>query len=337
MKKGWTSLIALLLALSLVACGNQVNQETGSNNVEASENEQPAQEAEGTTAEEEASSQTIYPLTLQDATGESFTFDQAPQRIVSTSPSETEILFALGLEDQVVGVSDYDNYPSEALDKPKVGGVVKPNEEAIIAAEPDLVITGISMKQQVVDQLRSRDLKLFKFEPNHIGDILTHIETIGKITNRQAEAAALVEEMKADIQLVQDAVSTVKPEDRKKVYIEFSKGWTVGQGEFMHELITLAGGINIAADMEGWNQINEEKIIQDNPEVILYNLGVTDEESGETLAQMIRKRSGWDAIQAIQDDALIGIEGDLISRPGPRVTQGLLAIAKGIYPDLVFE
>ena len=109
---------------------------------------------------------------------------------------------------------------------------------------------------------------------------------LGRITDKQTEAEALVAQMNADIQKVKDAAATVKPEDKKKVYIEFSPGWTVGSGEFMDELITTAGGVNIASDVPGWNQINEEKIIKDNPDVILYALNTTDEK-GNKLEDLI--------------------------------------------------
>ncbi|MDF2719070.1 MAG: transporter substrate-binding protein, partial [Paenibacillus sp.] len=277
---------------------------------------------------------TIYPLTIKDSSGAEITLKKAPQRIVSTSTAETEILFALGLGDRIVGVSDFDNYPEEAKSKPKMGGVSAPNVEAILAANADLVVTGISIKDDALAKLRSMNLPLFKVEPKSIDDIISDILVIGKLTDKQKEAQALTDKMKKEIELIKTAVGAVKPEQKKKVYIEFSPGWTVGKGEFMDEVLTLAGGINIASDTKGYNKINEEKIIQDNPAVIFYTTGAKDKE-GQTLDQIIKKRNGWDKIEAVKGNRLIGIDQDTLNRPGPRIVEGLLSIAKGIYPELV--
>lgn len=316
-------ILAVLLSVSLAACG------TGGADTAANT-------GAGSKPDNGAALSTQYPLVLKDTTGTEVTLQKAPQRIVSTSTAETEMLFALGLGDRVVAVSDYDNYPEEAKSKPKVGGVSAPNVEAILAANPDLVITGISIKEDALAKLRSLNLPLYKFEPKSVDDIMANMKIIGQMTDKQKEAEALAATMKQEIDKVKTAVSTLKPEQKKKVYIEFSPGWTVGKGEFMDELITLAGGINIASDTKGYNKINEEKIIQDNPSVIFYTTGVKDK-AGQTLDQMIKSRNGWDKIEAIRENRLIAVDQDTLSRPGPRITQGLLSIAKGIYPELFKE
>ncbi len=332
----------MLLAGSILAgCGSSNGEGGASGEASASASAGASPSASASSAPEASDSgeakQTQYPLTVQDATGESFTFEQAPQRIVSTSPAETEILFALGLGEQVVGVSDFDNYPEEATTKEKVGSITKPNEEAIIALQPDLVVTGISMPEDVLNKFRSLDLVMYKTDPKSIDDVMNNILQMGIIANRQQEAEALVASMKEDVERVAAAVAGVAEADKKKVYVEFSPGWSVGKGEFMDELITLAGGINVAGDTEGWNQINEETIVQKNPDVILFTLGVTDSESGKTLEEMIKGRSGWDQITAIAENRVVGLDQDVLSRPGPRITQGLVEVAKAVYPDLVKE
>lgn len=329
---------ALLLALAGCGSGNgnsasPAASASSSPSATATASASASASASATAAEKH----TTYPLTVTDATGQSFTFDKAPERIVSTSPAETEILFALGLNDKIVGVSDYDDYPEEAKSKEKVGGITKPNEEAIVGLTPDLVVTGISMPDEVVQKLRSLKLNLYKTEPKTMDDVMKDITDLGLITDRQSEAEALVASMKADIQKVKDAVASVKPEDKKKVYVEFAPGWTVGKGEFMDELITVAGGINVAGDTTGWNEISEEKIVQSNPDVILYTTGVVDDKTGKPLEDIIRGRSGWDQITAIKEGRVIGLDQNILSRPGPRITQGLLDVAKAIYPDLVKE
>lgn len=328
MKRYLFILLAIILAVGLAGCAG--SQQSGGQTGTPVKDD-PAQ----TAAKTDNAKKTKYPFTIKDATGEEFTFTKAPERIVSTSPSETEILFALGLADKIVGVSNYDDYPEEAKSKPKVGGVVKPNEEAIIAVNPDLVVGGISMKEQVAEKLRELKLNVFKLEPKKLDDVFNNILLLGQITDKQQEAEKVVAQMKAERQKVVDAVKSLKPEQKKKVYIEFSPGWTVGKGEFMDELITLTGGVNVASDLTGWSKINEEKVIKDNPDVILYAKGVTDQKTGATLEQMIKGRSGWEKITAIQTNRIAGLEQNIISRPGPRLTKGLLEMAKAIYPELV--
>lgn len=278
---------------------------------------------------------TVYPLKVKDATGKEFVFDKAPARLVSISPSETETLFALGLGEQVYGVSDFCDYPAEALKKPKMGSIVKPNEEALLASNADLIVTGVSMKTPTVEQLRSLKLNVFKVEPKTVDDVLNNTLLFGQIFNKQEQAEKLVAEMKADRQKVTDAVKNLQPEQKKRVLLEFSPGWTVGKGEFMDELITLSGGINIYGEIPGYSQLNEEKVIAANPQIILYPSNLIDDKSKKTLDQIIKERSGWEKIDAVKNNRIVGVDKDWISRPGPRITQGLVDIAKGIYPELV--
>ncbi|MCH1625282.1 ABC transporter substrate-binding protein [Fredinandcohnia quinoae] len=326
MKRILACILIALMAFAVSACSQEDNKVNSSK----VENETPKTES-ATNSNDKA---TEYPLVVKDATGTELTFEKAPERIVSTSPSETEILFALGLGDKIYGVSDFDNYPEEALSKPKVGGVTKPNEEAIIAANPDLVVGGISMKEDIAEKFRSLDFKLYKTEPKKVDDILNNIIQLGIITDTQKKAEELVAQLKEDIRVVTEAAATIKEEDKKTVYIEFSPGWTVGKGEFMDELITMAGGINIASDTEGWNAINEEKVIQDNPDVILYTADLVDDKTGKPLEELITSRNGWEKITAIKEGHVTPIIGDLINRPGPRITDGLKQIAEAIYPEL---
>lgn len=333
MKTWWNkSLVVVMIAaltVMLAACGG-----TAADN-KTQDNNQAAEQTDNTTTPDssEQSLKTTYPLTVKDATGEEFTFDKAPERIVSVSPAETESLFALGLDQEIVGVSDFDDYPQAATTKPKMGGITKPNEEAIIAANPDIVFTGISMKEDVVKKFRDLGISIFKVDPKSYDDVISNIELYGQITDRQQEAKDIVDNMKKVREDVQAAVKDAA--DKKKVYVEFSPGWTVGKGEFMNELIEIAGAENIAATETGWININEENIIKSNPDVILYSAGLIDTETNKPLEELIKNRQGWDQITAVKDNHVIGVDSNLISRPGPRVADGLKEVAKAIYPDLV--
>lgn len=335
-KKLWIVLwLALMLAL-LAACGESENKgaESPQNPHEdvleipiAAPNEQNEPTAP-------ADLSTVYPITVIDASGVEVTFDKAPERIVSISSSETEILFALGLGDKIVGVSDYDNYPEEALDKPKMGGVINPNEELIVASNADLVVSGMSLPEDIAERLRSLGIKLYRPAPKSVDEVLETILQFGEITDTQGKAEEIVASMREDLRKVTEAVAAIPEEDRLKVFIEFAPGWTVGGGEFLDELVTLAGGVNIASDIPGWSQINEEKVIADNPEVILYAADLIDYDTGKTLEELIMERKAWSSITAIQEKRLVPLNQDIIARTGPRLTQGLLLIFEGLYPDL---
>ncbi|MEK8127022.1 ABC transporter substrate-binding protein [Paenibacillus filicis] len=331
-RKLLTVVLSLALAGTLAACGASPAPPQAPNQGKLVD---PPKAESGTQQGAAQAKRTTYPLKVKDATGKEFVFEKAPERIASTSPSETEMLFALGLGDKVVGVSDFCDYPAEAKSKPKLGSITKPNEEALIGAGADLTLTGVSMKTQTVEKLRELKINLFQVQPKKIDDVLTNLLLMGEIFDRQAEAEKLVNQMKADRQKVTDAVKGLKPEEKKKVLIEFSPGWTVGSGEFLSELIETAGGINVYASEKGYVQLSEEKVIAENPKVILYPNNLIDDKSKKTLDQLIRERSGWEKIDAVKEGKLAGIDKDTTSRPGPRITEGLKEIAKGIYPELV--
>jgi iron complex transport system substrate-binding protein len=319
-------LAAALLLTSAVGCAKKDETPSGIKDpvTASSPSASPTASPQATAA----SKKTVYPITVKDASGKDVTFTKAPERIVSLSPSETEVLFALGLGNKIYGVSDYDDYPAEAKSKPKMGNL-QGNTEAILAANPDIVFAGLSLNKKSVEKLTELKLNLFSVEPKTVDQAMERILQFGKITDTQEQADKVVAQMKAEKQKVVDAVKGLKDDQKKKVYIEFSPGWTVGKGEFMDDLITLAGGVNVASDLVGWKQISEEKIIQSNPDVILFANGVPD------LEKTIRGRSGWDKIAALKDNRVVGLDDNLLARPGPRVTQGLIDIAKAIYPDLV--
>jgi iron complex transport system substrate-binding protein len=331
LKQWLTVILAVMLAFGIAACGSgskQAQNDDGTNgetSVTESESTSESESAEENGASGAAAEETQYPLTVKDASGMEFTFEKAPERIISLAPSETEVLFALGLGDRVVGVDDWSDYPEEAKSKTKIGGM-EANTEVILQAEPDLVVGGLTLNGTAVEQLRGLGLTVFTSEPKTLDQVMEHIELIGRITNRNAEAAEVIAKMKEERQKVLDVAASLTEEEKRTVYIEFSPGWTVGKGEFMDELITLSGAVNVA-DQAGWYEISEEKIIESNPDVILFSKNVPG------LEDTIKGRAGWDKIEAIAQNRLAGLDDSLISRPGPRLTQGLLETAKAIYPE----
>lgn len=333
-RKFWGIWILAIMLVLMAGCGKDASGPSNANTpAQQEQNAQTAQgEQEGSPSEAQA---TAYPLTVKDVTGAEFTFEAAPQRIVSLAPSETEGLFALGLDEQIVGVSDVDDYPEAVKDKPRMGGF-QVNVEAVIAAKPDLVLAGNLIDPATVKNLTDLGIKVYQSNPNSLEETMANIRAVGEITDRQKEAEKVIAQMEKERDLVLNAVKALTPDQKKKVYIEFSAGWTVGKGVFMDELITLAGGENVASDLEGWNEINEENIIKANPDVILFARNVIDE-NNKTIGDIIKARGGWDQITAVKEDRVIGLDDNLLSRPGPRVTQGLIEMARAIYPELIQE
>ena len=185
-----------------------------------------------------------------------------PQRIISLAPSNTEILFALGLGDRIVGVTDFDNYPPEATTKPSVGDYTEPNIEVIIAMEPDLVLATEEHETEMA-QLESRGITVVGLYPKNMDDILASIILVGKITGQNKEAAALVADMQKRIKTITDKTSTLSAAQKKRVFyiIWHDPIWTAGGGSFADTLINMAGGINIAGDLSGFAGISLEAVI----------------------------------------------------------------------------
>lgn len=317
-----TLLLAFVLSVGLFGCTTNKKADSPGNPAESAKAETTANNAG------KASNQTTYPLTVTDDTGTSLTFDKVPERITTLLPSETETVYAIGAGDKLFGVDNYSDYPAEAKSKPQIGDM-NLNMEALLATKPDVVFASSSINKKSIDLIRAQHIKVFANDPKTVDQVMTKIETVGLILNIQDNAKKVTNQMRAEKQKVIDAV---KNAPKKKVYLEFSPGWTVGDGEFLNELLTLAGGINVAAGTKGWFAIDPEAIIKANPEIILYAKG----ESGmDSILDAIMKRSGWDKIDAIKNKKIFPLESNPLVRVGPRLTQGLIEIAKAVHPDLI--
>jgi len=252
-------------------------------------------------------------------------------RYISLAPSTTEILFALGLDDRIVGVSVYCNYPPKAKEKEKIGEFSQVNIEKVLALRPDYIFcTGLE-QAQIITELRRLGLRVYVADPRNIQDLFNSIKDIGKISDRVKEAENLVKNMAGEIEAITSKVKLIPENKRPKVFIEI---WhdpltTAGKGSFIDELITLAGGINIAKDTRRpYSIFSPEEVIKRNPDSII--LTYMDKEKPEKLAG---ERFGWKGISAVKHKRLYSdINPDLLLRPGPRVVQGLREIHKRLYP-----
>jgi iron complex transport system substrate-binding protein len=268
-----------------------------------------------------------FPLTITDDAGRQVMFAQPPQRIVSIAPSNTEILYALGLADRVVAIDSYSNYPPEAAAKPLVGDYLEPDLESVVAAEPDLILAADVHLGTVLPELDTLDLPTVVFAPANLDEVFASILQVGVIAGEPARAAELVCELQARVDAVTAAIVGAP---RPRVFFELDPGlYTVGPETFVADVIARAGGENIAAAAaEMWPQLSAEAIVAANPEVIL----LADEVAGVTPEQ-VAARPGWQGIAAVEQDRIVPIDPDLVARPGPRVVDGLEEVAAALHPD----
>ncbi len=278
-----------------------------------------------------AASPTAFPLTITDDAGREVTIEQSPTRIVSIAPSNTEMLFALGLDDRIVGVDSFSTYPPEARQKPQVGSYLEPDLERVVAAEPDLILATEAHVGTVLPELDALGLPTVVIEPADLDEVFSGMLLIGTITDVSPQAQQVVCELQTRVDAVAEAVAGAS---RPRVFFELSPDlYTAGPGSYIDELITRAGGENVAASAaEMWPQLSAEALVSANPDVIL----LADHEAGIT-AEHVAARPGWQDMNAVARGRIVLLESDLVARPGPRVVDGLEAIAAALHPDLIPE
>lgn len=274
-----------------------------------------------------------YPLTLTDDAGREVTLDVAPARIVSLAPSNTEIVCALASCDLLVGVTDFDDFPAEVIEIDKVVTMAQIDVEAVVAAEPDLVLAAGNelTPTSVIDQLAELGLPVLTLYPESLDEVYADVELIGAAIDRTDEATGLVDEMRGRVEAVAEAVDGL---ERPRTFYEVSvfEGtiYTAGEGSFLASLIETAGGEPIVGDTLS-TSIEIEDLVAADPELIL--LGDASYDPTIT-AESVAARPGWDAMSAVRDERVVGVTDDVvITRPGPRIVDGLEALARAIHPD----
>jgi iron complex transport system substrate-binding protein len=272
------------------------------------------------------------PGSYTDDMGRGVVINEVPQRIVCFGPSITEIAFALGLGERVVGVDDFSDYPAAAQALPKVGSAWAPSIESLVALAPDLVLT--LKHEQFNSELEARGIKYLVVDPKDIDGILADIKLVGAATDSIDEAKALVDSMEERIAKVQDKVAAA-PEVSVFFIVDATDPmlpWTAGPGSFIDALITMAGGVNIAHEAPvAWPQFSVEEVVSANPDIIIVQTmsgGVPTISVEDLQAHPI-----WGQIEAVKQGRVYLIDGDLVSRSGPRIVDGLEALAKIIHPE----
>lgn len=259
-----------------------------------------------------------------------------PARIVSMAPSITEVVFALGLGERVVGVSSFCDYPPEALKKPRIGGVVNPNMEAIVALNPDLVIALPNVTHEnLFRSLRQLGIRVLTLRNDTLEDLFVTIDRIGEMTSTGAAAQQMSERLRARFSNVSEKVAA-KPRRKVMFIVGVEPLFVAGRGTFIDELITIAGGTNISGDsFSKYPQLGIEEVVARAPDVILYtslNFELTPE-------QEVKAKKLWSAypsIPAVRNGSIHGLVADYVTLPGPRLVLGVEEMARAIHPE-VFE
>jgi iron complex transport system substrate-binding protein len=261
-----------------------------------------------------------------DAMKRKVTVQHPVKRIVSLAPNVTEMLFAIGLKDEIVGVTDFCNYPPAALEKPRIGGYYNPNMEAILSLAPDLVVaTPDGYSRERVEKLDQAGTSVFLVNPQKIDEVLETMLTLGKVTGREDAAKQVVQDLRARVQAVEEQVESIPEEKRAKVFYEIGQDplITAGPGNFVDNLIKAAGGINIAGDAASdWPQYSVEAVIMKEPGVIITAPHVSSGESTPTEPGMSIWRK-YETIPAVKNGRIYQVNPDILLRAGPRIVDGL--------------
>lgn len=273
------------------------------------------------------------PLVVIDQMGREVVIDGIPQRLISLSPSNTEIAFALGLSERIVGVTEYCNYPPEAQEKELIGGFATPNIERIVELEPDLVLAS-TIHEEAVTQFEALGITVLVIESATLTELYTSISLMAELTGVSGAGEALIASMQSRIGAVEEQVASIPEAERVKVYYEVYSDplMSAGKQTFINEIITLAGGINIFADIdESYPQISAEVVAERQPQVILYP---DYHGTAEFVLESMVDRPGWSSIPAVADGKVYAASDDAFARPGPRVVEAVEEAARLFYPQL---
>lgn len=303
-----TVVLLLVAALALAGCST------------------PQEETRAATAGETAAA---FPVTLTDDAGREVTIQARPERIVSLAPANTEIVYALGLLDNLVGVTTYDDYPPEVADIEKMGDFVTPNLEVITAAQPDLILATTGIQADVIEQLEGTGAAVLAIDPQTLSALYVSIDTVGRATGSANEAEQVISDMES---LLGEIASVVSAKEPTPCFVEIAQDplYTAGSGTLMDDLIKAAGGVNVVK-ASGYVGYSLEQLVTDDPAVYLATKGSMSDPAN------LGKRPGYDKLSAVANGRVGILTDNYVSRPGPRIGLGVLELARALHPDLASE
>lgn len=256
-----------------------------------------------------------------------------PQRIISLSPSNTEMVYALGLQDKLVGVTSYDNYPPDAKNKPIVSDYSTVDLEKIVNAKPDMVLADSIQEKDTIPALEKLGITVYTMTPNNINGILNEIKVLGRITGKTTESDNLVSNLTSRIQAVADKTAKLTDSEKPRVLFVtwYDPIWTAGSDTMIQYLIDEAGGVNIAADLSGYTTISLESAIQRNPQVIVVMSSMGTQ---NTSLDYVKSNDQFKSTDAVKNGQVYEIDADIFGRTTPRIVDGLETLAKLLHPEL---
>jgi iron complex transport system substrate-binding protein len=273
-------------------------------------------------------------LTFTDGLGRTVTLPAAAQKVASMAPSNTEILFAVGAGSQVVGRDEFSDYPAEAKSLPSIGGSMgQYSYEQVAALKPDLVLASEINTPEQVKALEDLGLTVYYLSnPKSLEDLYANLATVAQLTGHDGEAKALIESLMTRVATVDKKLAMVT--EKPVVFYEIdasdpNKPYTTGPGTFIDLLIARAGGQNLPGLTDAYPQVSLEQIVLANPAVILLGDALYG-----TTPESVAARPGWSGIAAVKDSRVLPFDDNLVSRPGPRLVDGLEALAQAIHPEL---
>jgi len=266
-------------------------------------------------------------ITVTDDSGTVLTLNATPQRIVSLAPSNTELLAALGLLDQMVGVTDVCDYPPEVSDIPRIGGYSAISTEKVAAARPDLVVASDITPQETVSRLRGLGLQVVVVSPHNIGEMIRDIGMLGTLTGTEARANHLAANLSARL----SAVAAAGPETGKPTFahvVWHSPLYVSGNDTLQNDVIEHAGGKNIFSGKSGWGTVSLEEFLTTNPDIIIVNGGGgMDSVSSDVILEAFMTNPQYASLSAVKNHRVYAVNADTISRAGPRIVDATEQVA----------
>ncbi len=319
-------ILVAVLVLALCACSSQPQQEQPQKTEEPQKTEQPEKTPEPQPPEDTS-------ITITDMMGREITLDEPATRIVALTAADCEILYAIGAGDTLVGRGEYCDYPLEVLDIPSVQSGADTNIEQIIALEPQVLLTGtMAQTKEQVEQLEAAGIQVVVSDAQDVEGVYTAIEVIGALMGKEDNAAAVIDSMKTAFAEIKDNAAG---DGTKTVYFEVSPLewglWAAGKNTFMDEIAEMMGLTNCFHDVDGWASISEEQVIERNPDYIVTITMYFGE--GPTPEEEIMSRAGWENITAVKNGAILNLQDNELSRPGPRLADGAQMLFDFVYDD----
>jgi iron complex transport system substrate-binding protein len=265
-----------------------------------------------------------FPITLIDDSGVEVVISEKPERIVSAAPSNTEIIFKLGLERKLVGRSEFCNFPEKAKDIESIGKMSPLNLEKIVSLNPDLILSYGGFQLKDIPRLRELGFKVLVVQSETLQEMIQGIQLIANACGIPEEGEQLTSLMQERIDWINFLVMA-SSKQKPKVFVgsNFDTIYSPGRKTLFHELITIAGGENIVGHLQGWAKINPELVAQKEPDIIIIPSGIMNPEEISKIKKDIITHPGWSHVPAIKNNRIYAVNEDLFYRAGPRLVDGL--------------